>query len=48
MPACVQTEVGRRFDVNSVLILSRAALHIDFVELDKMQMNNQGVEHDLQ
>ena len=24
------------------------SLHIDFVELDKMQVNNQGVEHDLQ
>ena len=48
MPACVKTEVGRRFDVNSVCYkISHAALHIDFVELDKMQVNNQGVEHDL-
>ena len=28
-------------------INSRASLHIDFVELDKMQVNNKGVEHDL-
>ena len=26
---------------------SRASLHIDFVELDKTQVNIQGVEHDL-
>ena len=30
-----------------ILQISRASLHIDFVELDKMQVNNQGVEHDL-
>jgi len=27
--------------------MSRASLHKDFVELDKMQVNVQGVEHDL-
>ena len=27
--------------------MSRASLHDDFVELDKMQVNIQGVEHDL-
>ena len=37
VPAFVKTEVGRRFVVNN-----------DFVELDKMQVNFQGVEHDLQ
>ena len=45
MPACVKTEVGRRFDVN--FINFSRSLHIDFVELDKIQVNNQGVEHDL-
>ena len=38
VPVRTKTEVGRRFDVN----------HNDFVELDKMQMNSQGVEHGLQ
>ena len=45
MPACVKTEVGRRLDVNFINFLH--FLHIDFVELDKIQVNNQGVEHDL-
>jgi len=27
--------------------MSRASLHNDFVELDKMQVNTQGVEHNL-
>ena len=30
------------------MLISRASLHNDFVELDKMQVNIQGVEHDLQ
>ena len=30
-----------------LLQISRASLHADFVELDKMQVNIQGVEHDL-
>ena len=47
LPACVKTEVGRRFDVNSVCYKSRASLHNDFVELDKMQVNIQRVEHNL-
>ena len=31
-----------------LLSISRASLHADFVELDMMQVNIQGVEHDLQ
>ena len=30
-----------------LLYISRASLHADFVELDKMQVNIQGVEDDL-
>ena len=39
--------MGRRFDVNSVFQISRAFLNNDFMELDKMQVNIQRVEHDL-
>ena len=45
--ACVKTEVGRRLVVNSACY-KFLALHNDFVELDKMQVNIQGVECDLQ
>ena len=31
-----------------LMLISRASLHNDFVELDKMQVNIQGVEHNLQ
>ena len=31
-----------------LLYISHASLHADFVELHKMQVNIQGVEHDLQ
>ena len=41
VPACAKTEVD-------LMLISRAPLHNDFVELDKMQVNIQGVEHDLQ
>ena len=30
-----------------LLLISRTSLHADLVELDKMQVNIQGVEHDL-
>ena len=33
--------------VSCVFQISRASLHNDFVEVDKMQVNIQGVEHDL-
>ena len=50
VPACVKTEEGRRFVVNSACykFLAGAFLHNDFGELDQMQLNIQGVEHDLQ
>ena len=49
VPACVKTEEGRRFVVNSTCYKFLAFLftnYYDFVELDKMQLNIKGVEHD--
>ena len=42
LPACVKTEVGRRFVVNSASY--KFQNHCE--ELEKMQVNIQGVEHD--
>ena len=49
MPARVETEVGRQFVVNSACFkISRTSLHNDFMELDKMQVNIQGVYKSLE
>ena len=39
--------VSKPKEADLLLKISRASLHVDFVELDKMQVNIQGVEHDL-